>query len=90
MALQQIRPHDRVQPVKDRSDKQHPYPPSYYIGKRGVWSIDVRNQGSVQVMVKIVDARENYGRVDLKIETDTGSTAWVSNRTVEVAKSVRH
>ena len=91
MALQQTQAFsDRTQRVKTRPDKENPYPPSYYVGKRGIWSIDVRNQGTVQVMVKIIAARENYGRVDLKIETDTGTSAWVSNQTVEVAKPVRH
>jgi hypothetical protein len=67
-----------------------PYDPAYYVGKRGIWSVAVRNQGVATVTVQIVATRENWGRVDLLIETDTGSQVWVSNQTVEVAKKLRY
>lgn len=75
---------------KPRVDKKLPYDGAYYIGKRGIWSIQVRNQGVATVSVQVVDVRENYGRVDLLIETDTGSRVWVSNQTVSVEKPGRY
>jgi hypothetical protein len=56
--------------------------PEEAIGRRGVWAIALRGRGVVTVLVKIVDARKVWDRLDLLVETNTGDRTWVSDKTV--------
>ena len=57
-----------------------------YVGRTGVWSIIVQNRGTVTQLVKVVDARKMWNRVDLLIETNTGDRVWVSDQTVKIVE----
>jgi hypothetical protein len=59
-----------------------------WVGKEAVWTAKTRVQ-TLTVLVRIVDAREQFGRLDCLIETNTGSRAWVSNLTLELVAEPR-
>lgn len=61
-----------------------------YMGKQAKWSVRVEAASDVvfTVNVKIVEVREKFGRVDLKVEplAGTGQT-WVGEKTVELMET---
>ena len=52
-----------------------------WVGRQAIWTLSLRrNSATVKVttLVRIVDSRVSYGRTDLLVQTNTGSTAWVT------------
>lgn len=52
-------------------------------GKPALWRAELR-QGTVCFLVKVIDVRVNFGRVDLLLETNVGDTIWASEATLEL------
>jgi hypothetical protein len=62
--------------------RQLPISAKEWIGSYGIWHAKTRVQ-EAYVLVRVYDAREQFGRVDLKVEiVGTGSRTSVSDETV--------
>lgn len=56
-----------------------------YIGQRATLPVPMRDGSELRVAVKIMDARDSFGRIDVLVSPENGSgEAWVSADRVKV------
>lgn len=55
----------------------------HLVGKQAVWTAKLRRQ-TITFLVKIVDTREMFDRVDVMVESNTGDRVWVSTKVLEI------
>lgn len=52
-----------------------------WVGRQAVWTLSLRRNSAtakVTTLVTVADWRAGYGRIDLLVRTNTGSTVWVT------------